>query len=85
MGSGTVPAADDEIAVNIRALRHNTDTTMPECAAAAVRHVDTLPNANYSIPEKTPDATARGTGRVPDQAHIPQFGSGSAVTAAKVP
>jgi alkylation response protein AidB-like acyl-CoA dehydrogenase len=77
--------ADDEIAINFRALRHNTDRTMPECAAAAVRAAEALPNSNYAIPEKTPDAAARGTGRVPDQAHIPQFGSGSAATAAKVP
>jgi alkylation response protein AidB-like acyl-CoA dehydrogenase len=77
--------ADDEIALNIRALRHNTDATMPECAAAAVRAVDALPNAHYSIPEKTPDTAARGTGRVADQTHIRQFGSGSVAKAAKVP
>jgi hypothetical protein len=77
--------ADDEIAINIRALRHNTDRTMPECAAAAVRAADALPNSNNIIPEKTPDQAARGTGRVPDQAHVPQFGTGSAVTATKVP
>ena len=36
-----------------------------------------MPNSNYVIPEKTPDESALGKGRVLDQAHIQQFGAGS--------
>ncbi|MHC5112974.1 MAG: acyl-CoA dehydrogenase family protein [Planctomycetota bacterium] len=64
-----------------RGLRRNADATMRTCAAAALRHISTLPNVEYSIPESTPDETAHGTGRVQDQTHIQQFGSGTTFVA----
>ena len=76
--------ADSEIRTNIRDLRQNTDRTTRTCARAAMNQMDSLPNSDYVIPERTPDASARGTGRTPDQAHIPQFGSGSTVATADV-
>jgi len=60
-----------------RGLRKNADATMRRCAEAALRHISTLPNADYAIPESTPDPEALGKGRVLDQTHIQQFGSGS--------
>jgi acyl-CoA dehydrogenase family protein 9 len=72
-----------EIEREIRSLRENTDLTMRKAAAEVLKRIDQLPNAHYSIPERTPDA-ARGTGAVPDQTHIPQFGSGSVFAGDKV-
>ncbi len=69
----------------MRGLRQNIDETMRMAAEVALRQVATLPNADYAMPEKTPDMSARGTGREPDQTLIPQFGSGSTVAAADVP
>ena len=71
--------ADHEIRTAIRELYANTDRTMLACAEAGANQVATLPNSNYVIPESTADKSARGTGRVPDQTHIPQFGTGSTV------
>ena len=56
---------------------------MKKAAAAALKRIDTLPNAHYAIPERTPDA-ARGTGLRVDQTHIPQFGAGSVFAGPKV-
>jgi acyl-CoA dehydrogenase family protein 9 len=75
----------EEIDNALRALRRNTDSSMLKAAAAALKRSETLPNADYVLPEKTPDLKARGTGRKPDQTHIPQFGSGSTVKASDVP
>ena len=61
----------------IRQLDNNTDDTMRIAADAAWSLRDSLPHSDYSIPEKTPDQSAQGRGRVPDQTHIQQFGSGS--------
>ena len=72
-----------EIEAEIRALHDNADVTMKKAAAAALKRIDTLPNAHYSIPERTPDA-ARGTGLRVDQTHIPQFGAGSVFAGPKV-
>ncbi len=77
--------ADHEIGKSLRGLRRHTDESMRACAAAARRRMASQPNSDYVIPEKTPDKTARGTGRVTDQTHIPQFGSGSTVETADVP
>jgi alkylation response protein AidB-like acyl-CoA dehydrogenase len=70
---------------NLRALRRNIDAGVPGTAQAALRWGDGKPNADYMIPERTPDPNARGTGREPDQTHIPQFGSGSTVEPSDVP
>ena len=77
--------AEDEFNASIRALRQNTDRTMVRCASAAMKQMDLAPNSDYVIPEKTPDKSAAGTGRTPDQTHIPQFGSGSTVQTSDVP
>ncbi len=71
--------AQREFRSSIQDLRQNTDRTMRRCAEAAMMQMDSLPNSDYAIPEGTPDESAAGTGRVPDQTHIPQFGSGSIV------
>jgi acyl-CoA dehydrogenase family member 9 len=72
--------AGEEIDHQLIALRRNTDASMKKAAAATLKWIDTLPNADYAIPEKTPDAAARGKGKKLDQTAIPQFGSGSAFT-----
>jgi hypothetical protein len=41
-----------------------------------MRFIDTLPNSDYAIPEKTPVEEARGTGHQADQSAIQQFGEG---------
>ncbi len=58
-------------------LDTNTDVSMRIAADAAWAFGESLPHSDYSIPEKTPDETALGQGRVQDQTHIQQFGSGS--------
>jgi hypothetical protein len=75
----------EEIDNALRGLWKNIDDTMVQAAAAAFKRADTLPNADFVLAEKTPDLKARGTGRQPDQTHIPQFGSGSTVRADQVP
>jgi acyl-CoA dehydrogenase family member 9 len=75
----------EEIDNCLRALRRNTDRTMLTAAAAAMKRAESLPNSDYVLPEKTPDLSARGKGRKPDQTHIQQFGSGSTVSAENVP
>jgi alkylation response protein AidB-like acyl-CoA dehydrogenase len=71
--------ARSEQAAELRALFVNTDASMKKAAAAAFAANDLLPNAHYSIPEKTPDHKYFGTGRdiAAQQGAIPQFGSGS--------
>lgn len=63
-----------------RALRANTDASMKRAADAVLRRIDSLPNQDFAIPERTPDMSALGKGRVQkpaDAAAIPAFGSGS--------
>jgi len=62
---------------SMRGLDSNTDATMRIAADAVWSTVGSLPHSDYSIPEKTPDESALGQGRVPDQTFIKQFGSGS--------
>ena len=54
-----------------RELYENADDSMLSAAAATLRHNDSLANADYIIPEKSP--SARGTGRAPKQDGIKQF------------
>ena len=77
--------AEHEFRTSVRDLRQNTDRTMLRCAEAAMTQLDSMPNSDYVIPERTPDESALGTGRVPDQTHIRQFGSGSTVAASDIP
>lgn len=69
----------------LRDLRQNSDEAMRQAAAAASKRVESLPNSDYVMPERTPDLSARGKGRKSDQTHIQQFGSGSTVSAENVP
>ncbi|MBC7772160.1 MAG: acyl-CoA dehydrogenase family protein [Pyrinomonadaceae bacterium] len=55
----------------IRELYENPDDSMLTCAAAALKHNDTLPNSEFSIPERSP--IAAGTGKKPKQDGIKQF------------
>jgi alkylation response protein AidB-like acyl-CoA dehydrogenase len=64
----------------IRALRVNADATMKRAADAVLKRIDSFPNADFSIPERTMDMQARGTGRTlkpADAQAVPQFGAGS--------
>lgn len=76
--------AEGEIHKRFRELYENGDESMLACADAVIRHNDTLPNAEYVIPEKSP--SAKGTGRTPRQEGIKQFpgdaGEGSHATSA---
>jgi len=75
----------EEIDTALRDLWKNTDATMVKAAAVAFKRADTLPNSDYSIPERTPDLKVRGKGRKADQTHIPQFGGGTTVRADQIP
>ena len=75
----------EEMDNSIRDLRKNIDGTMLKAAEVALKRAETLPNSDYVLPEKTPDMKARGTGRMPDQTHIQQFGSGSTVSNEQIP
>jgi hypothetical protein len=61
----------------LRALRENPDATMLKAAEKALEFGESLPNADYYIPESTPDMNARGKGKVCDQESLKQFGGGS--------
>jgi hypothetical protein len=75
----------EEIDDAVRKLYRNTDSSMRAAFAAAASQLETLPDSDYVIPEKTPVEAVRGKGRQPDQTHIPQFGAGSTVAEADVP
>ncbi len=76
---------EHEVRLALDALRRNPDESMRKAAAVALRHMESAPNSDYVLPERTPDEAARGTGRKPDQTHIPQFGSGSTVKTSDIP
>jgi len=67
--------AEIEIHENFRGCYENADESMLAAAAWAWMHSDTIPNAGYIVPEKSP--VAQGTGRAVRQDGIKQFpGSG---------
>jgi len=66
-----VDMAELVINTNISRLNKNADNSMRTSAAAALKHNDTLPNADFIIPESSPNA--KGTGRFPVQENIKQF------------
>ena len=76
--------AGEQFDAELRALRQNCDTTMKRAADAVLAWADSLPNADYVLPERTPVVAVRGTGKKPDQSNIPQFGSGSVFAGIKV-
>ncbi len=67
----------------LRALRQNPDQAMLKAAEKAMEFGYTLPNADYYIPESTPDLDVRGTGKVCEQEYIKQFGGGTIFTQEK--
>ncbi|MBM4052233.1 MAG: acyl-CoA dehydrogenase [Planctomycetes bacterium] len=76
--------AGEQFDAELRALRVNCDTTMKRAAEAVLTWADSLPNADYVLPERTPVVAVRGTGKKPDQSNIPQFGTGSVFAGTKV-
>jgi alkylation response protein AidB-like acyl-CoA dehydrogenase len=63
--------AEVEIRRLWRELYENPDATMLAAADIALKHNDSLSNAEFIIPEKSP--SAKGTGRTPRQAGIKPF------------
>ncbi len=64
----------------IRSLRSNHDSTSRKAGEAVLKWVDGLPNEKYVLPEKSPNADARGRdghGFHADQDQIRQFGEGT--------
>ena len=74
-----------EIAEAKRGLFDNPDATIAGANDAAWRASDARPHSDFFIPESTSDLDVRGKGRAIDEVNIPQFGSGSTVSAADVP
>jgi acyl-CoA dehydrogenase family member 9 len=64
--------AELEIDRNIRELYYHADDSLFAAAEAALAHNDTLPDADFIIPERTP-TDSRGKGRTPQQVGIRQF------------
>jgi acyl-CoA dehydrogenase family protein 9 len=52
-----------EIRRNLHDVLKNDDDSMRRAAETAIKYIDTLPNADFYIPESSP--TAKGTGRAP--------------------
>jgi alkylation response protein AidB-like acyl-CoA dehydrogenase len=71
-----IDMAELAINTNISRLNKNADDSMRTAASAALKHNDTLPNADFIIPESSPNA--KGTGRVLPEEHIKQFPGDSA-------
>jgi hypothetical protein len=69
--------ANEEIGKELRSLHANCDPSVKRVAASVMKWAEELPHDRYDIPEKTPDASARGKGRPEPTEGIPQFGSGS--------
>jgi alkylation response protein AidB-like acyl-CoA dehydrogenase len=63
--------AEGSIRACFRALTDNQDATMKAAAETALRFTETLPNEDFVIPERSPNA--KGTGRRPKQMGIQQF------------
>lgn len=64
--------ANHEIVRSLRELRYNSDETMRSAAAAALQHVQSLPDSDYSVPEKSPVISPE-QGRERKQDGIAQF------------
>ena len=62
-----------ELAIHdaFRQLHENADDTMLTAAQAALAHSQTLPNSDFIIPERSPNA--KGTGRTAHNEHVKQF------------
>src|SRR5262249_54911300 len=64
--------AECAVHTGFRELYENPDDTMLKAASAAMKYSATIPNAEFSIPEKTPAAGAQGSGRIRKQDGIKQ-------------
>jgi hypothetical protein len=65
--------AENAVHVCFRELYENADDTMLKAAETSLRYTQTLPNADFSLPEKSPLQGAQGSGRVRKQDGIKQF------------
>src|SRR5690606_18160311 len=66
--------AELEVGRALGELQRNADESMRRAAAAVMRHVDTLPNADFYIHEASP--VAEGTGKRPAAELLRQFPGG---------
>jgi hypothetical protein len=66
-----IDIAQHEIRQRFHALFDHDDDSMRAAAKAALAYSDTLPNADFYIPEWSPNA--RGTGKTHEQDGIKQF------------
>jgi len=67
----------NEVRIELDGLRQHANRTVEASAKGLLKRVEAMPNARYSIPEKTPDPSGRGKGRPVDAKCVPQFGAGS--------
>ena len=67
----------NEVRIELDGLRQHANRTVEASAKGLLKRVEAMPNARYSIPEKTPDPSGRGKGRPVDAKSVPQFGAGS--------
>jgi alkylation response protein AidB-like acyl-CoA dehydrogenase len=70
----------NEVRMELDGLRQHANATVDAAAAALSKRIEALPNGHYAIPEKTPNAAARGQGKSVDAESIQQFGAGSVFT-----
>lgn len=67
----------NEVRIELDGLRMHANRTVEAAAKALLKRSEALPNARYSMPERSPSPDARGKGRAVDVESVPQFGAGS--------
>jgi acyl-CoA dehydrogenase family protein 9 len=67
----------NEVRIELDGLRQHANRTVEAAAKGLLKRSESLPNAHYSMPEKSPNPAARGHGRPADVESVPQFGDGS--------
>ena len=77
--------AFEAIDAEFAGMYRNSDDAMRECAKVALEESSRRPQANYAMPESTPDPDAFGKGRPLKQNGIHQFGDGSQYTGEPIP
>lgn len=68
----------NEVRIELDGLRQHANRTVEAASRGLIKRMEGYSNAGYSMPERSPDAAARGKGRSPDAVGVPQFGSGTA-------
>ena len=63
--------AEQEIRSRFNSLYHNADKTLDQASLKTMQYTDTLPNSNFIIHQKSPNA--EGTGRKPIREFVKQF------------